>query len=57
MKVALDTSVLAYAEGTNGAEMKKVALRLVPAAAGGLDRSAGASAGADERDEVQEDDT
>ena len=29
MKVALDTNVLAYAEGTHGAEMKEAALRLV----------------------------
>lgn len=29
MRVALDTNVLAYAEGTNGAEMKEAALRLI----------------------------
>lgn len=29
MKVALDTNVLAYAEGVNGASMKKVALELL----------------------------
>lgn len=29
MKVALDTNVLAYAEGTNGAEMKEKALDLI----------------------------
>lgn len=29
MKVGLDTNVLAYAEGTNGAEMKESALRLI----------------------------
>ena len=29
MRVALDTNVLAYAEGTNGAEMKAAALRLI----------------------------
>ena len=29
MRVALDTNVLAYAEGTNGAEMKDAALRLI----------------------------
>lgn len=29
MKVGLDTNVLAYAEGTNGAEMKEAALRLI----------------------------
>ena len=31
MRVALDTNVLAYAEGTNGAEMKEAALRLLHA--------------------------
>ena len=31
MKVALDTNVLAYAEGTNGAEMKEASLRLIQA--------------------------
>ncbi len=29
VRVALDTNVLAYAEGTNGAEMKEAALRLI----------------------------
>ncbi len=29
MKVAFDTNVLAYAEGTNGAEMKESALRVI----------------------------
>ena len=29
MRVALDTNVLAYAEGTNGPEMKAAALRLI----------------------------
>jgi len=29
VKVALDTNVLAYAEGTNGAEMKEAALQLI----------------------------
>ncbi len=29
MKVALDTNILAYAEGTNGAEMKNAALELI----------------------------
>jgi predicted nucleic acid-binding protein len=29
MKVALDTNVLAYAEGTNGVEMKETALQLI----------------------------
>lgn len=29
MRVSLDTSVLAYAEGTNGAQMKEAALRLI----------------------------
>ncbi len=29
MRVALDTNVLAYAEGTNGPEMKEAALRLI----------------------------
>ena len=29
MKVALDTNILAYAEGTNGAEMKNAALTLL----------------------------
>ena len=29
MRVALDTNILAYAEGTNGAEMKDAALRLI----------------------------
>ena len=29
MKVALDTNVLAYAEGTNGLEMKAAALQLI----------------------------
>ena len=29
MRVALDTNILAYAEGTNGATMKKAALNLV----------------------------
>lgn len=29
MKVALDTNILAYAEGTNGAEMKNAALELM----------------------------
>ncbi|MEX2270840.1 MAG: PIN domain-containing protein [Vicinamibacterales bacterium] len=29
MRVALDTNILAYAEGTNGAEMKKAALELI----------------------------
>lgn len=29
MRVALDTNVLAYAEGTNGAEMKEAVLRLI----------------------------
>jgi predicted nucleic acid-binding protein len=31
VKVALDTNVLAYAEGTNGADMKDAALRLIHA--------------------------
>lgn len=31
MRVALDTNVLAYAEGTNGADMKDSALRLIHA--------------------------
>jgi len=29
MRVALDTNVLAYAEGVNGAQMRKAALELV----------------------------
>lgn len=29
MKIALDTNILAYAEGTNGSEMKDLAVRLV----------------------------
>lgn len=29
MKVALDTNILAYAEGTNGPEMKNAALELI----------------------------
>ncbi|MFN7932592.1 MAG: PIN domain-containing protein [Bryobacteraceae bacterium] len=29
MKIALDTNILAYAEGTNGTEMKELAVRLV----------------------------
>jgi predicted nucleic acid-binding protein len=31
VKVALDTNVLAYAEGTNGIDMKEAALRLIQA--------------------------
>lgn len=35
MKVALDTNVLAYAEGTNGPEMKEAALELIQHLPGG----------------------
>ena len=35
MKVALDTNILAYAEGTNGVEMRDKALDLVQALPGG----------------------
>ncbi len=35
MKVALDTNILAYAEGTNGVEMRDKALNLVQKLPGG----------------------
>jgi predicted nucleic acid-binding protein len=35
VKVALDTNVLAYAEGTNGSRMKKAALQLIQRLPGG----------------------
>jgi predicted nucleic acid-binding protein len=35
VKVALDTNILAYAEGTNGADMKRAALQLIRRLPGG----------------------